>query len=342
MTRVLLTGAGGFVGSHFLAALLDQTTWSVIAVDSFRHNGATDRVADVLATRDATRVEVVAHDLTTPFSPRFRAVVGPKTTESLHAIFDVASLSQVDASISNPASFIMNNVAVTVNTLDLARQVGCESYVHLSTDEVYGSRDVPASPHEHRPSSPYAASKAAQNDVCHAYHVTYGVPVQVFTSSNMFGERQSQLAYVPRVVRAALADEPVQVHHRGGVYGRRFYSYAADVAEWIVESTLERDPDDLDEPLRHFVLPGRYHADNGYLARVVWRLTVECAGRSTEPKLEYVEVDEVRPGYDLDYFQLDGYDDGWAHPVHLENAPFEDRLRRTVEWFVALPHWLEA
>jgi len=130
---VLLTGAGGFVGSHVLEALL-AASFDVTCVDSFRHNGASDRIAAVLEDGVSSRVEVVIHDLIVPFSRRQLALLDG-VTDVVH----VASRCQVEESIQEPDDFILNNVAGTVRTLELARELNAH-VIQMSTDEVFGER----------------------------------------------------------------------------------------------------------------------------------------------------------------------------------------------------------
>lgn len=331
MTRVLLTGAGGFVGSHVLECLIADTSWKIVVVDSFRHNGAQDRIFEVVQDAGAfEQVDLLAHDLTVPFSPRERVAVGRPDY-----ILSIAAGCSVPDSIEHPADFVRNNVEITLTMLELARQVWTwqghdvraapHRLVHLSTDEVYGP-SVGAT--DHRPSSPYAASKAAQEDLVHAWATTYAIPITVVSSANMFGERQSQLAYIPRVIRAVLNNESLPIHTWHGVPGRRQYSYVRNVAQHIADVVTSDEHRTISgtgvdrEPLK-----GQYEINNLDLAERI-------AGLIGRP-LRYSLVDgsTARPGYDPAYPDLAG-DPAWAA------LSFTDGLERTVKWYVDHPDWL--
>lgn len=317
MTKVLVTGAGGFVGSHVVEALLARTPHDVVCVESFRHNGAVDRLLDAIGR--TSRVTVLVHDLTAPLSRSQVRYVG-----DVDHIVNVASRCHVGQSIEQPVEFVRNNVDLILNVLELARELRPRRFVQVSTDEVYGPHEV-ESAWEHVPSSPYAASKAAQEDVCHAYRRTYDVPVTIFNSANMFGERQSQLAFIPRVIRAVTRDEVVPIHYYRGEPGSRNYTYVRNVAERII--------DDLDDGRsRHVVrvvLGGQRRVDNLELATRV----AELLGR--ELRHVPVNAEMVRPGYDPSYASLTS--SAWSPSVS-----FDEGLKRTVEWAQRDPHALEA
>ena len=314
---ILLTGAGGFLGSHVLEALLAATHDEPIHVtDSFTHNGATDRIVDAVRGRWA-RVEVITHDLTVPFSP-----ARLEQLRDVDTIIHVASLCQVDQSIRQPREFVLANVASTLTMLEAARTLGVRRYIHMSTDEVYGDAEAASG---HHPSSPYAASKAAQEDLCHAYRRTFGVPVQIVNSGNMLGERQSMLAFTPRLCRMVLAGEIVPIHTHGGEPGRRWYTYVGNVARYLVALALGKVP----EAERHH-LPGQAQLSNLELAQTVaWAL-----GRSLT--YELVEADTVRPGYDTSYPRLED-NPHWRPHVRLDEA-----IERTARWFAERTSWLAA
>lgn len=314
MTRVLLTGPGGFVGSHVLQKMLDHTDWHIVCVDSFRHNGITDRLTDALAGR-RERVTVITHDLTAPLSSLERAKIG-----DLDYIVNVASLCQVDQSIREPESFIRNNVELMLSVLNLARQCSIQQMIQVSTDEVYGPH-VPCDVSHHQPSSPYAASKAMQEDVCHAYRRTYGIPITILNSSNMFGERQSQLAFIPRILRTLFDDETLIVHVHNGKAGRRNYTYVGNVADYIVNALHDEEMTDRVQ------LAGQWEIDNLTLALTI----ADMVGLP----LKYVEreVELDRPGNDDHYESLPA---SWDATLSATEG-----LQRTINWAANRhPEWL--
>lgn len=331
MTRVLVTGAGGFLGSHLVEELVKDPTLQVVCVDSFRHNGEVDRLNLVLTDHTRPRVRLLNHDLNVPFTSRH-----VRQLDSVYAIFDAASQSSVDVSIAQPREVILNNVNATLSTLELARELGCQLYLHVSTDEVYGAVHEMCSAAEHQPSSPYAASKAAQEDICRAYRVTYGLPVKIVTSANLFGERQSSLAFIPKIVKAALDRSTVSVHTYDGQPGRRDYNYVRDVSRYLTAKMREVAADRWPERVG---LGGRYTCDNESLVEGVERALRMPIRRRR------IEGIQARPGYDGFYPDvsadlLDGFGD-WLPAATVADDEFFSRLKDTVNWFVANHDWLD-
>src|SRR2546429_525974 len=135
--RILLTGIGGFIGSHLMEHILLNTDWEIVGLDSFRHKGITDRITNSVhyqAYKD--KVAIITHDLIAPISPMMIDSIddaGP-----IDYIINMASESHVDRSIEAPVPFIQNNVALVVNMLEYARIVRPKAFIQISTDEVYG------------------------------------------------------------------------------------------------------------------------------------------------------------------------------------------------------------
>lgn len=345
--RILLTGAGGFVGSHALRHLLAETDATIVCPVTFEHKGLSDRIR--LAMDDmpqaAHRVKVVRCDLTAPISVVTDHEFGP-----IDVVINFASESHVDRSITHPAPFVLNNVALMCNLLDWARSRAdrLEAFVQISTDEVYG----PAAPgYAHRewhdlplPSNPYSASKAAQESIAFSYWRTYDVPLILTNTMNIIGETQDAEKFVPLVLKKVLAGEPIWIHaDTDGTPGSRFYLHARNQADGVLfalNSVLAGATPSRDETLRYsdggsrpprFHVVGEREIDNLTLAEMI-------AGVVGKPLVyEKTAFHESRPGHDLRY-ALDGTrmaQMGWAPPV-----PLDESLRRTVEWTLAHPEWL--
>ena len=348
---VLLTGAGGFIGAHILEHLLEQTDWTVICTDSFRHKGKTDRIADVLQTdtgecppderRERTRV--IMHDLRAPISDQMAEKMG-----DINYILAVASESHVDRSIFEPVEFIRNNTEVALSTLEFARNhEPLEHLIWMSTDEVYGPI---VGTHDHKewapilPSNPYSASKAAQEATAISYWRTYGLPLTIVNCMNLIGERQDAEKFLPMLIRKVATGETVPIHGTLEDIGSRHYLHARNLADALV--FLLQEPPALWSPVIHglppimddsVLVPDRFNVvgpdrvDNLALAEMVSEIIGEPL------HYELVDFHSTRPGHDAHY-GLDPKkltDKGWKPPI-----PFADSLERTVRWSLAHPDWL--
>jgi dTDP-glucose 4,6-dehydratase len=260
MTRVLLTGAGGFVGHHCLEHLLLNTDWEIVCLDSFRHRGKTDRIREVVWGHDEVRsrgeddwrrrIKVLTHDLRVPISRQLDEEIG-----YVNYVLSVASDSHVDRSITDPREFIENNVALVLTMLEWVRSRNGwtfdppQKFLHVSTDEVYGPAPVGHDHVEgepHRPSNPYSASKAAQEDIVYSYWRTYGLPLGVSNTMNIIGERQDPEKFVPLVLSKVARGETVEIHAGRG----------PTAATWPAD-----EPAPLNQPGSRFYLHARNQAD---------------------------------------------------------------------------------
>jgi len=332
--RVLLTGASGFVGSHVLRHILTNTDWYVVCPTTFTHKGLSDRIRLAVdgLDEDYSRVKVIRCDLTAPISS-----VTANEFGKIDYVINVASESHVDRSIEYPANFIINNVSLICNLLDWARVAKPEKVLHVSTDEVYGPA-VGKHAHQewidqHLPSNPYSASKAAQEDIAFAYWRTYDVPLAITNTMNIIGESQDPEKFMPMVIKRVLAGETMTIHaSAAGEIGSRFYLHARNQADGLLHVLKQHFPKygETSQPER-FHIVGEREVTNLEMAQMI----ADAVGKPL--KYELVDFHSSRPGHDLRY-ALDGTkiaDTGWKAPI-----PLEDSLRKTVEWTLAHPEWL--
>lgn len=323
--RVLISGIGGFVASHLLDHVLVNTDWEVVGISSWRHKGEPERITGSSHYQsNKHRVTILTHDLTAPVTDLLRTSIG-----HVDCIFNLASESHVERSIQDPEPFIMNNVSLEINMLELARQIKPSLFLQFSTDEVYGDAPVGTEYEEWstiRPSNPYAASKAAQESIAFAYWRTYGVPVVITNCMNIFGQRQDPEKYVAKTIKAIREDEVLAIHGSVGDIGSRFYLHARNIADacvWIAGNVVPSSYDvEHDRPDR-FHIAGEREIDNLALAQMI----ADVMGN--ELKFKLINFHATRPGHDKRY-ALDGAKLkklGWKQPKN-----FEQSLKETIEW----------
>lgn len=211
--RVLVTGGAGFIGSHYVRSLLageyaDCRPHEVAVLDAFTYAGNRGNLA---AVSDDARLRVVVGDICDP------ALVKEEMA-GRDLVVHFAAESHVDRSIARAAEFAATNVVGTQTLLHAALEAGVGRFVHVSTDEVYGSIDEGSWPEEHplAPNSPYAASKASADLMARAFHTTHGLDVSITRCSNNYGPYQHPEKVIPLFVTNLLDGKPVPLYGDGG------------------------------------------------------------------------------------------------------------------------------
>lgn len=325
--RILVTGGAGFIGHHFIEHVLKNTDWEVVSLDRLDESGNLNRLADMKAwQQERRRVRVVFHDLRAPINSQVRARIG-----SVDLIFHLAAGTHVDRSIADPLSFVMDNVVGTTNALEFARsQPMLEKFFYFSTDEVFGPAPSGVFYKEwdrYNSGNPYAASKAGGEEMALSFHNTYGVPVIVTHTMNVFGERQHPEKFVPSTIRKVRDNKLVSIHaDKTRTYsGSRFYIHARNVSSAL--EFLCRNG----KPGEKYNIVGEREVSNLDLAKAI----ADFVGKHLE--YEMVDFHSSRPGHDLRY-ALDGSvmkRMGWEPKVD-----FDQSLRATVAWSLENDHWL--
>ena len=324
--KILLTGASGFVGSHVLSHLLKNTDFEIICICSWKHKGAPYRILDdENYQNNKDRVKIITHDLVSPLTDDVKRQVG-----IVDMIVNIASDSHVDRSITEPVSFVKNNVDLVLTMLELAKEIKPKLFIQFSTDEVYGQAPIGTNHVEWSPiipSNPYSASKAAQEAIAISYWRTYGVPVIITNTMNVFGQRQDKEKFVQICIDRAVTGEKVFIHSYpdGKTAGSRFYIHARNVADailFIMKNVPAKMYPDYERPER-FNVVGEKEVDNLTMAKLI----ASYVGKPLN--YELINFHSSRPGHDcryaLDGSKLEEY--GWK-----PNVSFEESLEETVKF----------
>jgi dTDP-glucose 4,6-dehydratase len=316
MTRVLITGGAGFIGSHYARrAVLQHPDWRVTVLDKLTYAGNPANLADL---QDHDRFRFVHGDIAV------RRDVETAWDGGVDLLLNFAAETHVDRSIGDPEAFLRTDVYGAYTLLEVARQRGLRRFVQISTDEVYGS--VPAGSCREdaplMPSNPYSASKAAADRLSYSYFATYGLPVLITRASNNFGPNQYPEKVIPLFVTNALDDQPLPLYGDG--LHARDWLYVLDHCE-ALDVVLEKG-----EP------GGVYNIGGGNEVRNL-DLTALILERLDKPRSLIRHVTD-RPGHDrryaLECSRLRSL--GWA-----PRTPFEKALDETVSWYRSHRSWWE-
>jgi len=306
--RVLVTGAGGFIGSHLTERLVELGA----KVRAFVHYNALGIWGwlDHSALREES--EVLAGDITDRDSVC-------QAMRGVEMAFHLAALIGIPYSYHAPASYVRTNVEGTLNMLQAAREMELERLVHTSTSEVYGTaRRVPIDEdHPLHGQSPYSASKIAADKLAEAYYCSFGVPVVTLRPFNVFGPRQSARAVIPTIITQCLGGATLQL---GNLRPTRDFNYVADTVEGFVLAAAA--PTAVGQTIN---LGSGREISIGDLARLIADLT-------ERPVRISQEGERVRPPQsEVDRLLADNRRAlellGWRPTVSLEAG-----LERTIAW----------
>lgn len=301
---ILVTGGAGFIGSNFLHHLIATIDDEIICIDNLTYASEKNNVPD--------SVKLYVTDVADEHNCEYVFKKYKPTT-----IFHLAAESHVDNSIQNCLPFIHTNINGTVNLLNLSLKYEVEKFIHVSTDEIYGSIEDGyfTENSNYAPRNPYSASKAASDHFVMAYHNTYGLPVVITNCSNNYGPRQHQEKLIPTIIHKLLSGQKIPVYGDGKQI--RDWLYVQDHCEALCEVWLKGRVG------QKYNIGGECEVRNIDLIRMILdRMNMR------EDMIEYVKD---RPGHDRRYstdITKIRHEIKWSPRFSLDKG-----LNETIEWY---------
>lgn len=334
MKTLLVTGGAGFIGGNFVRMLVAQGDLRVVNLDLLTYAGNLDTLAEIAGSDHYSFVQgdIGDRELLKRLFQQYRP----------DAVVNFAAESHVDRSIDGPGDFIQTNVVGTFNLLECAReywgalpdaQRAGFRFLHVSTDEVYGSLGPEGAFTEetaYAPNSPYSASKAASDHLVRAWHHTYGLPVLTTNCSNNYGPYQFPEKLIPLMILNAVAGKPLPIYGDGG--NVRDWLYVGDHCRAIWRVLEAGKPGEV------YNVGGNCERTNLQVVDTLCALLDELLpGSSHRPHATLKVFVTDRPGHDRRYAI-----DASKIKRELDWEPqetFETGLRATVNWYLQNPQW---
>ncbi|WP_035276018.1 dTDP-glucose 4,6-dehydratase [Desulfogranum japonicum] len=335
--KVLVTGGCGFIGANFVRiALQSRPEWEIVNLDKLTYAGNLANLKDI---QDKPNYHFIHGDICDQelVQKLFR-------DHAINTVVHFAAESHVDRSITGPEAFIQTNIQGTFVLLETARKEWLENtngisehrFLHVSTDEVYGSLGETGYFREdtcYDPRSPYSASKASSDHIVRAYHHTYGLPTLLTNCSNNYGPYQFPEKLIPLIMNNALTGKPLPVYGDGK--NVRDWLYVQDHCEAILE-VIERGT--LGES---YNIGGHNEKQNIEIVRLLCDMLDEKVGpcHTGKPRRDLITFVTDRKGHDRRYAIDAGKIEaqlGWT-----PKFTFEQGIDKTVDWYLENREWLE-
>lgn len=333
---ILVTGGAGFIGANFVLDWLAHCDEPIVNLDKLTYAGNLENLATLQG--DARHVFVKGDICDRALLERLMAEHKPR------AIVHFAAESHVDRSIHGPSDFIRTNIEGTFILLEAARAYwnGLEGsaktdfrFLHVSTDEVYGSLDLNAQPFAeskaYEPNSPYSASKAASDHLIRAWHHTYGLPVLTTNCSNNYGAYQFPEKLIPLIIANAMAGKPLPIYGDG--QNVRDWLYVTDHCAAIREVLAQGRPGET------YNVGGWNEKTNLDVVNTLCEILDELCPSKLGSYKRLITYVKDRPGHDkryaIDARKLE-QELGWK-PVET----FETGIRKTVAWYLDNQPWVD-
>lgn len=317
--KIVVTGGAGFIGSAFVRlALRENWAEHVVNLDKLTYAGNLDNLREI---GNDSRYRFVQGDICDG-----DAVADLFGAESPDAVIHFAAESHVDRSIHSPAPVIQTNFNGTFTLLEAARRSKLPRFVHVSTDEVYGSIEPPHDADENYPlraSSPYSASKAGSDLLALSYFATYKLNISVTRASNNYGPYQFPEKLIPLMISNALEDKPLPVYGDGQQI--RDWLYVEDHCR-AIHAVLEKGR------------PGEIYNIGGNCSLPNLEVVERILKATNKPKSLIARVAD-RPGHDRRYALTNEKltrETGWEPAM-----TFDHGLTATIDWYRANAAWIQ-
>ncbi|PIE56780.1 MAG: dTDP-glucose 4,6-dehydratase [Desulfobulbus propionicus] len=337
MKNLLVTGGCGFIGANFVRLVLESEDWRVINLDQLTYAG---NLENLKGLEDHPRYQFIHGDICDQ-----QGVAELFRREQVDAVVHFAAESHVDRSILGPDAFIRTNVQGTLSLLNGAReywlgeggQADGQRFVHISTDEVYGSlgeQGLFSETTPYDPRSPYSASKAASDHLARAYYHTYGLPVLVTNCSNNYGPYQFPEKLIPLTINNCLLGRPLPVYGDGG--NVRDWLHVHDHCAAIVRVLK------TGRPGSSYNIGGHNEKTNIEVVRLLCDLVDERVGpmENGQARQSLITFVKDRLGHDRRY-AIDASkiaaELGWR-----PKFSFAQGISATVDWYLENRPWIEA
>jgi len=341
----IVTGGAGFIGSNFVRLALERSDAHIVVLDALTYAGNRLSLADV---ERHPRYSFIRADIADR-----RAVREILERLEPRAIVNFAAESHVDRSIDGPAAFVQTNIVGTFELLEASRQMLARTersvaeafrFLHVSTDEVYGSLGATGAFEEttpYEPNSVYSASKASADHLVRAYHETFGLPCLLTNCSNNYGPYQFPEKLIPLMILNAIEGKPLPIYGDGG--NVRDWLYVKDHCEGILLA-LQRG-----RPGEKYNIGGGNERTNLQIIDALCESLEAALPAASNPALARAQVSEYRelkqfvpdrPGHDRRYAINAGKirrELGWRPTLDLEAG-----LAATIRWYIERRDWCEA
>ena len=317
--NVLVTGGSGFIGSHFIEELLKRND----VANVYNLDANTYAANKNLSFESDNRYQKLTLDICAAYFPSQKNYL---ESLNLDYVIHFAAESHVDNSINGPKKFIDTNVVGTFNLLEIFKDTNIKKFIHVSTDEVFGSLNHKESAFTigtpYKPNSPYAASKAASDLIVRSFNKTYRLPTIITNCSNNFGPRQHKEKMIPKCISSLKSETPIPLYGDGS--NVRDWIFVKDHVKALIEILFNG------EIGKQYLIGGDNEISNFDLIHILAEEYKNIANKNLP--IEWFKFVEDRKGHDLRY-AIDNSDFKLDFP-NWKPSDFKQSIKKTIQYYL--------